>query len=207
VQLDGDLLVRARAIRAIVLDVDGVLTDSSLFYGLRGEALKCFSARDGFAMRAAQDEGLWIAILSGRVAPPLRARIADLGILPGFVVEGSRDKGADLRTLAEQLETNIAEVAFMGDDVPDLAALSQVGLAACPADAVDEVRARCHFVSSKRGGEGAVRELIELILTAKDRWSSIVETWSSGVPGPTSLTSLTGLTSSPRAHSSRRRLR
>jgi 3-deoxy-D-manno-octulosonate 8-phosphate phosphatase (KDO 8-P phosphatase) len=183
-RFDTRLLARARGIRAIVLDVDGVLTDSSLYYGPRGEALKRFSARDGFAIRTAQNEGIWVAILSGRVAPPLRARLADLGILPGLVVEGSRDKQRDIEALAEQLETNVGEVAFMGDDVPDLPALSRVGLAACPADAAPEVRESCHFVSAHCGGQGAVRELIELLLTARERWSEIVEGWATnGAPG------------------------
>ena len=91
-----ELLARARSIRAVVLDVDGVLTDSSLYYGPKGEALKRFSAR-GTAMATAKNEGLWIAILSGRVAPPLKARLADLGVLPGLVIEGSRDERAGRR--------------------------------------------------------------------------------------------------------------
>ncbi len=173
-----ELLERARGIRALILDVDGVLTDASLFYGPKGEALKRFSARDGFAVKTAQSEGLWIAILSGRVAPPLKARLADLGILPGLVVEGSRDKRVDIAVLAEQLETNLAEIAFMGDDLPDLPALGTVGLAACPADAALEVRERCHFVSSCPGGQGAIRELVELLLTARGRWEEIVRSWA-----------------------------
>lgn len=180
---DQALLERARAIRALILDVDGVLTDSSLYYGPRGETLKRFSARDGFAIKAAQNEGLWIAILSGRVAPPLRARLTDLGILPGLVLEGSRDKRRDIKVLVEQLDTNLAEVCFMGDDIPDLPALSQVGLAACPADAVAEVRSCCHFVSTQPGGQGAVRELIELLLLARGRWEELVRSWAqSGAP-------------------------
>jgi 3-deoxy-D-manno-octulosonate 8-phosphate phosphatase (KDO 8-P phosphatase) len=98
-----ELLERARVVRAIVLDVDGVLTDASLFYGPRGEALKRFSARDGFAIKTAQHEGLEVAILSGRVAPPLRARIVDLGIVPGLVVQGSRDKRGDITRLAQRI--------------------------------------------------------------------------------------------------------
>jgi len=176
---DGPL-VRARRIKAIVLDVDGVLTDASLFYGPRGEALKAFSARDGFAVRLAVSEGIPVAILSGRLAGPVKPRLADLGIPAELTVQGSRDKRADVTELGRRLGVPLAEIAFMGDDFPDLPALTRVGLAACPADAAAEVRARCHFVASAHGGRGAVRELVQLLLEARGRWSALVEAWSSG---------------------------
>lgn len=174
------VLDRARRVRALVLDVDGVLTDASLFYSSRGESLKRFSARDGFAVKLAQREGIAVAILSGRVSAPLRARLADLGIDERLVVQGSRDKGAGLRTLCDRLGFEPAEVAFMGDDLPDLPALATAGLAACPGDAAPEVRARCHVVCATPAGSGAVRELVELVLTARGRWEAIVAEWASG---------------------------
>jgi 3-deoxy-D-manno-octulosonate 8-phosphate phosphatase (KDO 8-P phosphatase) len=171
---------RARRVRAIVLDVDGVLTDAGLYYSARGESLKRFSARDGFAIKVAQREGLAVAILSGRVAPPLRARLADLGIDAGHVIQGSRDKAADLASLCGRLGIVPAEAAFMGDDLPDLPALAAAGLAACPSDAAPEVRERCHVVSVASGGRGAVRELVEIVLRAQGRWAKVVAAWANG---------------------------
>jgi 3-deoxy-D-manno-octulosonate 8-phosphate phosphatase (KDO 8-P phosphatase) len=175
-----DLLTRARRVKAIVLDVDGVLTDASLYYGARGEVLKAFSARDGFAIRMATNEGIAVAILSGRLAGPVRPRLSDLGIPREMVIQGSRDKKADVSVLAARIGVPVAEIAFMGDDLPDLPALTVVGLAACPADAASEVRERCHFVAGSPGGHGAVRELVKLLLEARGRWSEVVESWAAG---------------------------
>ena len=177
---ERELLVRAKRVRALVLDVDGVLTDASLFYGSRGEALKAFSARDGFAIRLAMTEGIPVAVLSGRLAGPLRPRLADLGIPGELAVQGSRDKRADVLALADRIGVRVAEVAFMGDDLPDLPALTVVGLAACPSDAMSEVRERCHFVAGSPGGHGAVRELVKLLLEARGRWADVVERWATG---------------------------
>ncbi len=178
--MDDNVAQRARRIRAVALDVDGVLTDASLHYGRQGEAFKTFSARDGFGIKAAQLEGLAIAVLSGRVAPPLKARLADLGIPARLVIQGSLDKGRDIAKLAALLDLGLEELAFVGDDLPDLPALAAVGLAVCPADAAPEVRARCHLVTQAPGGRGTVREAIEVILRAQGRWDALVERWSSG---------------------------
>ncbi len=179
-----ELLARARAVAALVLDVDGVLTDASLFYGPRGEALKAFSARDGFALRLAISEGIPVAILSGRLAGPVKPRLADLGIPPELTVQGSRDKRAGVAALAERIGVPLSAVAFMGDDLPDLPALTAVGLAACPADAPEEIRRRCHFVAANPGGRGAVRDLVRLLLDARGRWRAIVAGWASGQAAP-----------------------
>lgn len=178
--LSAELAERARRIRAVIVDVDGVLTDGSLYYGTRGEALKRFSVRDGFGIKLAQSEGLRVGVLSGRVAPPLRARLADLGIAAELVIQGSRSKSRDLDRLLAVLGVDAAEIAFVGDDVPDLPALVRAGLAACPADAAEEVRRRCHLVCRASGGNGAVREVIETILTAKGRWGDLIATWERG---------------------------
>jgi 3-deoxy-D-manno-octulosonate 8-phosphate phosphatase (KDO 8-P phosphatase) len=175
-----ELLARARAVRAIVLDVDGVLTDSSLFYGPRGEYLKAFSARDGFAIKLAQSEGVPVAILSGRLAAAVKARLADLDIPRRLTVQGSRDKKADIATLASRLGLGLHEVAYMGDDIPDLPALASAGLAACPADAAEEARELSHLVCRASGGYGAVRELVKLVLEARGRWAELMKTWTAG---------------------------
>lgn len=171
---------RAREVAGVVLDVDGVLTDAALYYGSRGESLKRFSARDGFAIKLAQSEGISVAVLSGRLAPPLRARLNDLGIPAELVIQGSREKGKDFRKLSERMAIAPDRLAFMGDDLPDLPALALAGLASCPADAAPDVRARCHHVCAAPGGAGAVRDLVELILRARGRWEDIVESWVTG---------------------------
>ena len=176
------LLERARGIRALVLDVDGVLTDAGLYYSARGETIKRFSARDGFAVKLAQSEGIRVAVLSGRVAPPLRVRLRHLGIPAELVIEGSRNKAKDIGRLAGVLALPLDQIAFVGDDVPDLPALRLVGLAACPADASEEVRHRCHFVSEARGGNGAVREVVELLIKARGRWDAVIADWERGEP-------------------------
>jgi 3-deoxy-D-manno-octulosonate 8-phosphate phosphatase (KDO 8-P phosphatase) len=176
----AELVRRARRVRAIVLDVDGVLTDAQLIYGARGEALKSFSARDGFAVKLAQREGITVCLLSGREAAPVRARARDLGIPPRLIVQGSGAKGSDLQRLASVLRLDLAAVAYLGDDLPDLPALTLAGLAACPADATPEVRECCHYVCAAPGGHGAVRELIARVLDAQGRWRQIVEAGRAG---------------------------
>ncbi|MDD5562263.1 MAG: hypothetical protein PHQ91_00985 [Thermoanaerobaculaceae bacterium] len=180
----AELLQLARSVGALVLDVDGVLTDASLIYGPHGEESKAFSARDGFAVKLAASEGIKVAVLTGRVGAAVSARLAELGVPPHLAVQGSRDKRADIAALAARLETPLAAVAFMGDDIPDLPALAVVGLAACPADAADEVRQRCHFVSAAAGGRGAVRDLVRLVLEARGRWDAVVESWWRGETTP-----------------------
>ena len=179
-----DLAARARSIHLLVLDVDGVLTDASLIYGPHGEESKAFSARDGFAVKLAASEGIKVAVLTGRVGTAVSARLAELGVPSDLAVQGSRDKRADIAALAARLETPLGAVAFMGDDIPDLPALAIVGLAACPADAADEVRQRCHFVSAAAGGRGAVRDLVRLVLEARGRWDAVVESWWRGETTP-----------------------
>lgn len=170
----------ARRIRAVVLDVDGVLTDATLYYGTRGEALKRFSARDGFAIKLAQREGIAVAVLSGRLAPPLKARLRDLAVPPELVIQGSRRKAPDLARLAQVLRVATDELAMVGDDLPDLPALALAGLSCCPADAAPEVRERCQYVCRAPGGSGAVREVVQLLLEARGRWQQVVGEWERG---------------------------
>jgi 3-deoxy-D-manno-octulosonate 8-phosphate phosphatase (KDO 8-P phosphatase) len=174
---------RARKVRALVLDVDGVLTDGALYYGRGGESLKRFAARDGLAIVTAQENGLPVAVLSGRLAPPLRSRLHDLRVPERLVIEGSRDKSGDIAEIAARLGLTPDDLAFMGDDLPDLPALARVRLAACPANAVPEVRERCQLVCAARGGEGAVREVIELLFKAQGRWHAFVAAWDDSAPG------------------------
>lgn len=159
---------RARAIRLLVLDVDGVLTDGQLHYGPTGEEWKVFHVQDGLALVAAQRAGLQVAVLSARVSAAVSSRMADLGVHQ--VHQGVADKAEFLATLIRRLGLIPAQVAYMGDDLPDLPLLASVGLALAPCDAAPEVRAIAHWVARRSGGAGAVREAVEAILRARAAW-------------------------------------
>jgi 3-deoxy-D-manno-octulosonate 8-phosphate phosphatase (KDO 8-P phosphatase) len=159
---------RARGIRLLILDVDGVLTDGRLLYGPEGEDTKTFYVRDGFGIIAARAAGLAVAVVSGRASAAVTRRMADLGVHE--VHQGIEDKAALLRDLCARHAVTPAGVAFMGDDIPDLPLLRRVGLALAPADAVPEVRRVVHWRSRQPGGAGAVREAIEWLLRCRGKW-------------------------------------
>lgn len=172
-RLEPDALTaRARAIRLILLDVDGVLTDGTVGIQSDGGEVKVFSIRDGAALIWARREGLDVGLLTGRPSKATTRRAAELGI--ELVVETGPDKGEAFSKLLTDRGIGDADVAYMGDDLLDLPVLARVGLATAPADAADEVLARVHWVSRQPGGRGAVRELIELVLRARLRWEAIV---------------------------------
>lgn len=159
---------RARAIRLLVLDVDGVLTDGRLHYGPSGEEWKVFHVQDGLALVGAQRTGLQVAVLSQRASAAVSRRMADLGVRE--VHQGVANKGEFLAELIRRFGLTPAQVAYMGDDLSDLPLLTTVGLALAPADAVPEVRSAAHWVTPRSGGAGAVREAVEAILRARGAW-------------------------------------
>jgi 3-deoxy-D-manno-octulosonate 8-phosphate phosphatase (KDO 8-P phosphatase) len=159
---------RAARIRLLVLDVDGVLTDGELVYGPSGEETKRFHVHDGLALVAARKAGLQIAVLSSRASAAVTRRMAELGVTE--VHQGVSDKAPALHRLGERLGLKAVEVAMMGDDLPDLAAMAHAGLALAPANAVAEVKRAAHWVARRRGGEGAVREAVEMLLKARRAW-------------------------------------
>lgn len=159
---------RAKGIRLLVLDVDGVLTDGRLVYGPGGEELKIFHVQDGLAIVGARQAGLVVAVISGRASPAVSRRMADLGVLE--VHQGSDDKPAVLETLLRRHRLTPRETAYMADDLPDLPVLKEVGLALAPANAAPEVKRIAHWVGKRAGGNGAVREALEAILRARGSW-------------------------------------
>jgi 3-deoxy-D-manno-octulosonate 8-phosphate phosphatase (KDO 8-P phosphatase) len=160
--------VRPASIRLLVLDVDGVLTDGSLLYGPSGEEVKRFHVQDGLAVVAARRSGLEVAVITGRASAAVTRRMAELGL--GEVHQGVEDKLAALRGVLERLGVAEDEVAVMGDDLTDLPLMRRAGLALAPANAVAEVRRAAHWVSRRRGGEGAVREAVEMLLRSRRAW-------------------------------------
>ena len=164
---------RAAHIKAIVFDVDGVLTDGGLWYGPTGEALKRFDVKDGHAMVLARLTGLPVALLTARTSTIVEVRAQELKLARVF--QGRREKGPAFEELASELGFAPQELAYMGDDVNDLPPLGRAGLSGCPADAVPQVKEAVHFVAAKPGGHGAAREFIELILRATGRWEEALE--------------------------------
>jgi 3-deoxy-D-manno-octulosonate 8-phosphate phosphatase (KDO 8-P phosphatase) len=159
---------RASRIRLLVLDVDGVLTDGGLLYRASGEETKRFHVHDGLALVAALKAGLEVAVLSSRASAAVTRRMAELGVRE--VHQGVADKAGALDALRERLGLGAGEVAVMGDDLPDLAAMARAGLALAPANAVAEVKRVAHWVARRRGGDGAVREAVEMLLKARRAW-------------------------------------
>jgi 3-deoxy-D-manno-octulosonate 8-phosphate phosphatase (KDO 8-P phosphatase) len=166
VRLTGpQLRARAARVKLVVSDVDGVLTDAGVYYSADGEALKRFSMRDGMGVELLRQAGIQTALLTREQSPIVAARAQKLGISELWA--GERDKRQALPRLLQKLGLTQASVAYIGDDVNDLEALSwlsEAGLAACPADAAAKLLPAVHFVTSARGGHGAFRELCDLII-------------------------------------------
>jgi 3-deoxy-D-manno-octulosonate 8-phosphate phosphatase (KDO 8-P phosphatase) len=154
---------RVRSIKFLILDVDGVMTDGGLYYSADGVELKRFNAHDGYGIVRAKECGLRIGIISGRETPIVAARARVLGI--DDVYQGASDKVAAMRKIQARYSLAVEEIAYIGDDLFDLPLLSVVGFSAAPKNAQPGVRRKVDYVTSVSGGDGAVRELIEFILT------------------------------------------
>ncbi|MHB8254872.1 MAG: 3-deoxy-manno-octulosonate-8-phosphatase KdsC [Acidiferrobacter sp.] len=155
----------AKAIRLLLLDVDGVLTDGRLFLSNSGDEYKAFHSRDGHGIKMLIASGVRVGIITGRTSQVVQRRADDLGI--SILKQGCRDKRASVLSVLAAYQISAHETAFMGDDVIDLPAMQSVGLAVAVADAHPLVRARAHLVTQQKGGEGAVRELCEILMYAQ----------------------------------------
>ncbi len=153
---------KARRIRLLMLDVDGVMTDGGIYYSSRGVELKRFNAQDGYGVVRAREHGLRLAIVTGRKNPIVTARARDLQIADVF--QAMDDKTDAAEVLKRRYDLRADELAFLGDDLFDLELLRSVGLSAAPADALPDVRRSVDLVTRSKGGEGAVREFIDIIL-------------------------------------------
>jgi len=166
----------AAAIRLLVLDVDGVLTAGQIIFGGEGEMMKIFHCQDGLGITAARRAGLKIAIITGRHSAMVEKRGAELRI--DVVYQGVDDKLATLRQLMACYELAPEQVAYVGDDLNDLAVMAAVGLPCAVGNAVPEVKAVACYVAERCGGGGAVREIIELILKAQGKWLAVVAAYT-----------------------------
>ena len=162
---DEALRQRAARIRLAVFDVDGVMTDGKLYLSGHGEEAKTMHVRDGLGLKRLQGAGIAVAAISGRPSPAVAARLHELGV--DHIALDSRDKQLDFEAVLAELDCAPEDAAVMGDDLPDLALMAHAGLALAVADAVDEVRDAADWISRHGGGQGAVREACELILSAR----------------------------------------
>jgi 3-deoxy-D-manno-octulosonate 8-phosphate phosphatase (KDO 8-P phosphatase) len=168
-----ELLLKAQGVVVVFLDVDGVLTDGGLYLSARGETLKRFHVLDGHGLKMLQAAGMVPVVITGRDSKPLRARLQSLGI--GHARFGVVDKCAEAAAVLEELGHGWSDSAVMGDDWPDLGLMARCAFSAAPPNAHHEVRVRVDFVSSRCGGEGAVREFCDLLLMAAGRYDAMLQ--------------------------------
>lgn len=164
---------RARRVRLAIFDVDGVLTDGTIFIGPTGEAFKAFSILDGHGLKMLREAGIMTAILSGRSHRAVDRRAKELSI--DHVIQGKSDKLPEFDKLIRRLKLAAKDCAYMGDDLPDLPVMRHCGLAVAPANAVKAVKDAAHHVTHARGGNGAVREMCELILRHRKQLGRVGE--------------------------------
>ena len=160
-----EALPRARQVRLLLLDVDGVLTDGTITYGTDGIETKSFHTQDGQGLKLPQESGVAAGIITARASEAVLRRARELGF--AHVVQGAADKLAAFEAILRETGLRPPQTAYMGDDWMDLPLLNRVGLAAAPANAVAEVRQRVHYTTERTGGRGAVREVCDLLLEAQ----------------------------------------
>lgn len=171
--MDSALRERAARVRMLVLDVDGVLTDGKLYFDHAGNESKAFNARDGLGMKALQRCGIEVAVITGRKCKAVTHRMNQLGIK--HVYQGSLHKLDAFLDLLELTGLDAEQVCFAGDDWIDLPVLSRVGLAVAVADAEERVKQQVHWVTNRKGGDAAVREICNLLLTAQEKEQTILD--------------------------------
>lgn len=164
---------RAKRVRLMLFDVDGVLTDGRIWYGPQGEALKAFSVADGQGLKLLAGAGVSVGVLSSRASPATQQRCAELGL--AHVMLGVEDKLGAFRALAARLGLAADEAGFMGDDLVDLPVLRACGFACAPRESAELVRSQAHYVAAAPAGNGAAREVCEYLLQAQGRLQAALQ--------------------------------
>jgi 3-deoxy-D-manno-octulosonate 8-phosphate phosphatase (KDO 8-P phosphatase) len=167
-RLPAQIVSAAKKVQLAIFDVDGVLTDGKLYYSSSGEEIKTFDIRDGHGLVMLRKAGIKLAIISGRDSVAVERRATELKF--DAVILGSRDKLAHLNQLLEKFSLTGEQCSMVGDDLPDIVVMNAVGLSACPAQSVREVKQTAQWHLSERGGDGAVREFCDGLLKAKGLW-------------------------------------
>lgn len=156
-----------RGIKLLLLDVDGVMTDGGVYYTERGDEVKKFNIKDGYGIAKLLKSGINVGLVTGRSSQLVARRAQELGITE--VHQKVEDKGETFEQIRQKLGLSNKQIAYLGDDEPDIPALNKAGFAACPADAAPMVRRMADYVCKNRGGEGAVREVVDAILESRSR--------------------------------------
>jgi 3-deoxy-D-manno-octulosonate 8-phosphate phosphatase (KDO 8-P phosphatase) len=172
---EAEIQKRAARVKLLLMDCDGVLTDGRIWILENGEDQKAFHTRDGLGIDLLHRAGLKSGIISGRISSALERRAQSLGV--SYLWQGRDDKRQAFADTLAQAQVTSDEIAFVGDDLTDLPLMAQAGFAVAVADAVAEVKARAHYVTTLKGGKGAVREVVELILKAQGRWDDLVKSF------------------------------
>jgi 3-deoxy-D-manno-octulosonate 8-phosphate phosphatase (KDO 8-P phosphatase) len=167
-RLERQALERARGVRLMVFDVDGVLTDGTLLYGPGGEEMKAFHAHDGLGLKMLAQSGVACALLSGRRSAAVALRAAELGIAD--VLQGIEDKLSGLEELLQKKNLKLKDAGYMADELVDLPVLMRCGFACAPHEAPEAVRTRVHYVATAPAGRGAAREVCELVMRAQRKF-------------------------------------
>lgn len=173
--MQNETLKRASNIKLLIVDVDGVLTNGQLFIGNNHEELKAFNVRDGLGLRLIQKTGIELAIITGKQSKIVEFRAQELGIK--YVYQGQPNKVPAFLNLLDTLNLKPEQVAYIGDDLPDLPLLRQVGLAAVVADAEPYIVPFAHYQTKRKGGKGAVREFCDFIMAAQGKLDAIQESF------------------------------
>lgn len=167
---------KLKNIRAFAMDVDGVLTDGGVLATPDGDLLRVFDSKDGFGLRMCKVKGYPVGIITGGSSESVTKRALGLGVDEFNIYLHARDKVPSFLKFLEDNDLKAEEVAYAGDDIPDIGILRMCGLAFCPSDAVPEVKSVCDYVSIHCGGHGCVREMIEQVMKAQDNWHFEAET-------------------------------
>ncbi|WP_416884994.1 KdsC family phosphatase [Marinospirillum sp.] len=166
----ASVLEKLRPLRLLALDVDGVLTDGTLYFGNQGEEFKGFNTQDGQGLKLLQASGVELAIITGRQSTLVAQRAASLGIT--HLQQGREDKLVALNQLREQLGLTWSQIGYCGDDLPDLSAIKKAGFGATVSNAPSYIQQHSDYVTQQKGGQGAVRELCDLIMQAQGTWTA-----------------------------------
>lgn len=167
---------RARKVKLLILDVDGVLTDGRIIYGDAGDELKCFDVQDGFGIYLLSKGGIRTVIITAKKSPVVRRRAQDSHVAK--VYQNAIDKWRVYEKVKRKFHVTDEEVCFIGDDLLDLPILVRVGFSVSVPNAVEEVRSRSHYITQRKGGRGAVREVVDLILKSQEKYETLVSQYA-----------------------------
>ena len=173
--MEEAVIEKARSVKLLILDVDGVMTDGSIVYDDEGRETKFFNVRDGHGIKLFMRAGLRVALITARSSKVVLKRAAELGITP--VCQGVLDKLSAFDEILKELSLDASETAYMGDDIIDLPVLKRAGFSVAPSDAAAEVVERVDYITEKNGGRGAVREAVEVILKAQGKWEDAIKAY------------------------------